>query len=583
VNNVRLHLGEQVTNEPKRHSFEIFVKKNKKSGWTLLEATPDRQAALNTAKAIEKKNPQGSVRVSKETWVAEKGGFNSVAIHTSGPDPFDDGSSKKTEASIPCVTPDDLIGAAARDTIRRVLKPWFERKAVVPLELMHRADLVDDLEDADTTLQHAVQKVAIARSQNSEASVQQYMQLLNKLVESSISQIRKEAKSGRALPKADSFADQAATIFAEGAPEKRLRKAIAERLSEKRDFGAKLDVLIALLDDLPENAETRAQAVKIVDGFIAESLSFEGGKAALLGKTDNLGQAVERLTGIYEGKPKCADLEYAPGVARQLSSAMSKHDLPCSQDETACHILDALRAPKRFRPKSVLEEVELSRKLAMRLIVISGDRLHPESLVEAFTYRSARLLSPEAIGDVLKGSKDIVEDLNRLYQMEDNLVGESNKSKLSGYVRAQLKTHRAELYFVRGEGSPLARLSQLTALQARCDKSTFSAEDKSELAIEFDQLGLQILDETKILIRIAKSAQPPLDRAAGLLKLVAEGVLPRGRCSEDAKAHALRLFSSEEGQAAAGETQNMAQLQTIQALMATIASKDGPPAVDQVA
>ena len=50
--------------------FEIFVKKNKKSGWTLLEATPDRQAALNTAKAIEKKNPQGFVRVSKETWVA---------------------------------------------------------------------------------------------------------------------------------------------------------------------------------------------------------------------------------------------------------------------------------------------------------------------------------------------------------------------------------------------------------------------------------------------------------------------------------------------------------------------------------
>ena len=563
--------------------FEVFVKKNKKASWTLLEATPNRKAALDLANSIEKKNPQGSVRVSKETWIAEKGGFNSVAIHTSGPDPFDDGKNEKAEASIPCVTPDDLVGAAARDTIRRVLKPWFERTSTTPLELLHRPELVEDLEESDTVLQHAVQKVAIARSQNSEVPVQQYVKLLNTLVEKAIGQVRREAKSGKALPTTDQFSKQAEQILAEGSPEKRLRKAIAVRLDSARDFGSKLDILLDLLDDLPSAEEAEASTRKTVDGFIAEALSFGGGRAALIGKTDNLGQDVERLTGIYEGKPGCKELEYAPALAKRLSKAFAAHDLPCAQDETACHILDALRAPKRFRPNSVLEEVELSRKLAMRLIVISGDRLHPESLVEAFTYRSARLLSPEAISDVLKGSDDAIEDIHRLYKMEDNLVGDENKSKLAAYLRAQLKNHRTETYFIRGEGNPLSRLSQLTVLQKRCDKSTFNAKDKTELAAEFDQLGLRILDETKILGRIANSPQPPLDRAAGLLKLVAEEVLPIGQCSEDAKARAMRIFASDEGRAAASESQNLQTLQTIKTLMTAITPKDAPQAEGKVA
>lgn len=548
--------------------FEVFLKKHKKADWTLVEAIKDRKEALDLAHALKKRHPKGSVRVQREEWVPDENAFRGGTVFEAGPERFTDPTEKKGEASLPCVTPDDLAGPAARETIRRVLGGWFERRQVTPLELLHRPDLIDDLDGSDTDLQGAVQKVAVARAQSSDASVHAYVRLINELVEKGVAQARREAKAAKKPPKAKGFAELTEKILSEGGPEKRLRRAIAERLADAKDYGAKTEMLLDFHDDLPADPEARTFAAKQTDAFIAELLSFDPALRSILGRTDDLGEEVVRLTGIYEGAARSPDLAAAPAAARRLAEKFAGKQLPDTHVEIANRILTALRAPKRFRPESVMREIELARKLAMRLIAASGPNLNPDSLVDAFTHRSAKLLAPEAVEEALANSKDLSEQIERLFKFEDNLVGDQNKAKLASYLRARLKGHAAESHFVRGPGQPLQRLAQLAAFQTRALKGGFPAGDKTELAEAFDQLGMAILDETKILTRLAAGERPALDRAAALLKLAGGGVLPNGRCSQDAQARAMRLLAGEMGRAEAADPANTAKLKDLQTLMA---------------
>ena len=145
--------------------YEVFLKKNVKASWTLVEALKDRNAALALANKLHANHSSGSIRVVREVWDAESSGFRGGAIFEIGPEKFS-GDEKPAEATIPCLTPDDLSGPAARDTVRRALSGWLERSQVCPMELLHRPDLIEELDGSDTDLQHAIQKVAIARAQN---------------------------------------------------------------------------------------------------------------------------------------------------------------------------------------------------------------------------------------------------------------------------------------------------------------------------------------------------------------------------------------------------------------------------------
>lgn len=547
--------------------FEVFVKKHRKASWSLAEALHDREAALDLARKLKDALPDGSVRVVREVWSASESAFRGGPIFEEGPERFVEDKGAAAEASLPCVTPTDFQGASARETIRRALSGWLERRQICPLELLSRPDLIEDLDSSETDLQHAVQKVAIARAQSSGAPVQAFMKQLNALVERAASDARREAAAARPLPKARDFAELTEKIMSEGGPERRMRRAIAERLGEAADLRAKTGLMLDLLDDLPAAPDARAFALKQADAFLAELLTFDPALAAITGAGEDPGVVVERLTSLYEGRADHADLAGAPAPARRLANRFAAGDLPDSRGEIANRILDHLRSPKRLRPESVMAEIELSRRLAQRLIMVAGPDLHPTALVEAFTCRSARLLSPEAVDEALQGAPGAPELLERLFAMEDNIVGEANKKKLAAYVRARLKTPATESWFVRGPGQPLERLSRLTRLQARALKAAFPTDDKAELAEAFDALGLQTLDETKILSRIEASAQPALDRTAALLKLAASGVLPVGRCRQDAQARAMRLLASQMGRHESAQPDAGAKLSAIRNLL----------------
>lgn len=554
--------------------FEIFLKKNRNAGWALHDALPVRDDAIRKAHALLREFKDGSVRVTKEKFDDGERKFRSVPIFEGGQDRYQIETDNDREATLPCLTPDDLAKPHARETIRRSLTGWFERNKAVPMELLHRPDLVETLEASGTELQHAVQKIAVASAQDSDADVQTFVKQLNDLVQRSLKRIYKDQRDGRiqTYPKGTAFAEVAAEIHAKDSRAYALRAAMADAIKGKRSYGDKLDALLDMSEQLPEDEKAREFARAEVDGYLADVIGFDAGREALLGQCNDLGETLERLICLYDGDPASDAMNMAPSGARRLAKRIAAGELTECRSLIGQQVLKELERPMRLRPKSVREEVRLAREMAQKLVTCAGQDLPLDQMSKAFSARSARLLQPETIDELLRFSNDASEELDRLLQLEENIVGDANKSKLAGYVRTALGSNQTDQYFVRGAGKPLERMSLLTSHQTRILRSKFNDADKADLSGMIDQMGMKIIDDTKILNAVEAGPRPALDKAEGLLKLATAGALPAGQCRSDAQARALRQIKSEMGLKEAQAPDARPKLVNIQTMLQQLAS-----------
>lgn len=555
--------------------YEVFLKKNRKAPWTLYEARDDREAAIRLAHQVHANNKIGSVRVTKERYDEEARTFRSIPICELGDEKFAGDEEKTGTASLPCLAPDDLSKPHARDTIRRVLTAWFERLQVLPMELLHRPDLVENLEASGTDLQHAVQKVAIASAKDSDASVHGFVKQLNELIQQALTRIYQDARAERLpnYPDSKPFQDIVTEIHASDRRAYQLRAAMANRLKSEQKYSDKLDALMKMADVLKLEGETRDFAIAEIDSFAAEVISFDAGMLALLGSCRDLGETLERLACLFDGDDTADAIKYAPSICKRLTHQIGRGEMDACRTVIAHSLLTELQRPKRLRPTNLFEEVRLARELAQKLVMSPNSLLPTDALVKAFAARSARLLHPETIDELLKNARDPDEELERLLALEENIVGEANKQKLAGYAHGMLGSQNALSWYLRGPNKPLERLASLTAHQRRVLKGQYPEREKAELASAIDSLGMKIIDESKILNVVEAGDRPALDKATGLLRLATAGALPVGQCSSDAQARAVRHIKSAGGVSEAKTDDGKAKLQAIQTMLIQMAPR----------
>lgn len=551
--------------------YEIFFKKHAKASWSLVEAMPDREKAIGMAKSLLKQNAQASVRVNKERFNEEHRTYRTIAIFEEGAEKMGDVKEKTGAADLPCMAPDDLAKPLARDTIHRALTHWLERRETTVMELLHRPDLAETLESTDTDLQHAVQKIAIASAKDSEASVHAYVKQINELIKQTLTRLYQDDRAKR-LPRPGGKAKLEEVVEAAGAASGyRMRAALAARLRKAGSYGKKLNALVELAEEtLPEESADLA-AKEEIDNFLAGVLGFPAGIAALLGETRDLGETVDRLVSLYEGDP--AELMAAPVAASAMADRLKQGELGQCRTVICRTLLAELEKPRRLRPDCIHKELEFSRMLAQKLVMTASPDLPADLLIEIFTSRSARLLQPETIDELQRKSGDIDGQVGALISLTENLVGDQNRMKLAGYIRSLLGSHGAESQYVRGPGPALGRLSALAGHQRKILASEFEAEDKTDLARLFDAIGLKLIDESKILNAIEGGGQPVLDRAAGLMRLATAGAMPKGDCTADAQARALRLLRSPKGAEEARSPEAKPKLQDIQTMLASLSQQ----------
>lgn len=529
--------------------FEVFVKRSRKDEWKLLGAFPEKVAAMEAAQNAVVANPAGSVRVTKEKFNAESREFHAFTIFEHGADKFaDDGRADRTSA-LPCSGPADLVTAHARHTIGRALKNWLDRKSATVLELLHRVDLVEELEATGTEMQHAVQKVAVAQAQSSDSNVQHFVKQINQLVQQAVEKLYTEVR-------ADSFptlkkGELAATVgkIAKSPDrERKLRGAVAGRLKSSKDWKAKFQRLLDLADEAHSIKDTMPWAINVIGEFIGEVSAVSAARQVLMQTPNDLGDELDALTDIFCAcSPATAALS-APG--ERLAWYFGEDLFGEARATFAEAILKELRGPKRLRPSNLESELELNRTLADRLVVNSRGLIDPANIAEAFVMRSSRLLEPEAVEKLLESAEHPGEEIERLIRLEDHIVGDANKRKLASYIRAQCGTHGAETHFLFGSDAPVRRLSALCRLRKALDGADFDKADHTAIAERFELIAVAIEEREKVFQQVEKRAVSALEKAYTLLRMAALDVLPPGKLVDDAVMRAKRQLASAEAREA---------------------------------
>ncbi len=531
--------------------FEVFVKKNRKSGWHLDQALQSREEALKIAKTQLAGLPKGSVRVTKESYDENQNTFLSVTIFEEGEERHTRKIRADNKMEPTCNSPDDLYTIHTRRTLGRALAPWLRQNGVCTLELLHRSDLAEKLAAAGHDRQHAIQKVAIAQAGAMECSVQHIVRRLTELADTATDQLRRAKAQKRTLEfNQRGFAATLTAVKNFKSPGFALSSAIASRLSDVKSWPDKISFLAGCVSDALVEPDKDNVGLSVLDAFLAEITALPHALDRCV-DGEELGDRLDRITDILCGKTP----ENASDSARLLAIAISSEKLPETQSALVARVFQELRGPRRLYPDRFEDEVMLNRSMANRLVRLPPALAPPDQLSEAFIIRSSRLLEASSIERMLISAKNPGEEILTLIDFEQSMVGEQNKQKLATFLRAIIGAHKTDRWLSNGGAKVFERLSVCARAQKWVLAGGFSAEDKAELSASLDRLCYNAMKYNKAFEQIESRDTTAIQKAIFLLKLPDQGLITMGQCTEEANLRAMRLLRTKSARDAMADNQ----------------------------
>ncbi len=510
--------------------YEVFHAQGRAGGWSLVEALEDRSVALERAKELVASGST-AVKVVKETHQPDTGDYMSLTI-------FEEGKlevKKKAKiddeiSSVPCFKPDDLYSYHARMTMARLLGEWLARQRLTVTELIHSAEALEKFEATGTTYQHAIQKVAVASAADAEVPVAQLVKQLMELCTAAIHRVYKDERRGLFQTlEAGQFKPLAEKIVKNADASYVLNGSLAKYLARAKSWDAKLQRVLALMDELPADGPVRALLLNSIDTIVAEMLNGAAALADLLGPNPDLGHALLNLVQLFLGAPADA-FDGGDGGINALAQHFAKDDLPNARAAIAERILTELKGMKRLCPDSLDDELKMLRRLANHLVRGQGKYLSHEDLIGAFIDRSKRLVTHEPLAQFMASAKTGDEKVDRLLTIEESLIGVENKRTLCSFIVPIIGSNGFENQLCAG-GSPVQRLRRATELQERVLRSGFQDIEKARIASALDAVAVQIEKRTGFLASLETRLTNPVERAQAILKLCTANIFTEGELS----------------------------------------------------
>lgn len=521
--------------------YEVFRRQGAKGGWTLHDVATLREKALAMAADLMASEKATGVKVVKETYDADTGDYLSLKI-------FEDGHTKlKVEPAaedmphaLPCFKPDDLYSYHARATLTRLLRDFLARHKITVTELIHRADCLETLEATGTTYQHAVQKIAVAQAASTSTPVQQIIKTLNELATKAINRVYRDARRNY-FPAVNpgGFGALAERLANESDGAYVFNGAVALHLAPLKGWNEKLLALLAVMAEAPEDGAGRTLLLGTVDTLIAEILGGSAALHELIGDNDNLGQALMVLVGLFLGNPP--EGEGAREGLIALAEQFGADGLPSARTAVANRIIAELKSTRRLCPASLIEEMTVLRRIANNLVLGDPRYLSHENLIAAFTLRSRRLIAHESIGECLAEAATPDLKVERLLQIEENIIGTENKRNLGAFLQQVISSPAFQDHFISSAMPVMMRLKRLAELQARVRRSNFQENQRSDFADLLDRVANEVEQRGKVLKSLQENMPGPVESALAILKLCANNVLTEGRLA--AKARDMVLFT----------------------------------------
>jgi hypothetical protein len=518
--------------------YEIFSRKGSKGGWTMLDVTSDRAGALRQAELLMSEGQATGVKVVKETYNPETGDYLTLKIFEDGANKHkSDPAQEDVPHALPCFKPDDLYSYHARATIARLIGEFLARQKITVIELIHRADTLEKFEATGTLYQHAVQKIAVAQAASTTMPVQQIIKSLNELATKAINRVYRDTKRNY-FPKvepggfaglADKLADQSDAAYV-------LNGALARHLAPAKSWDAKLLQLLAILPELSAARSGRTLLAASAESIIAEILNGGAALHDLIGDGGDLGSVLDALVDLFLAK-EIPDRETGLAV---LTRHFAADELPAARTAIASRIMAELKSVRRLCPDSLVDELKTLRRIANKLVLGQGKYLSHEDLIAAFTLRSKRLVTHESVSAHLAEAAGPDEKLERLFLIEENIIGAENKRQLAAFALPLIASSAFETHFLFSKAPVLERLMRLASLQARVLRSGFQDIPKMEIANALDHMACEAEARAKLLEAVEAKSANHVDKTIAVLRLCTAGVFTEGRLSAKARGLVLR-------------------------------------------
>lgn len=535
-----------------RIHFEVFVRRRAGGPWNLELATEDRGHAIGVAHELRDIRRAHGVKVTKETLDAASREFRTVTILALGD--AGDGAREKPAPPVEplCTAPQDLYSVHARGRIGRVLEDWLDQAGVTPFELLHRPDLVDQLEAAEGVMQHAIQKIAVPEAQARGASVHELIRAFHGLIERTIERLMRESRRNFPDLAREGFATAARRLQAAPDGAFLLGGGVAALLRNADGWSGKVLKLMDLADAAPADPGARRFALSVLEQPLAEILEAKPGLDHLVGEDLDLGASLAAMTRLAAGKAVDMLVRLEPSVAKvmpepsppaaRLARWLAEEDFADLRTALGKRILRDLNGPRRLRPGDATGEIAVLRGLAMCLTAAAGKHLPMDDVQSAFSARSRMLVTSDFVEAYLPPGRTAREEAAALVWLTENVIGASNKRQAGRWLSSVVYSLRFEREAIASDEPPTARLVALATLQREAGRCGLPPEDAEPIQACIGLVGGQIEANARLTATLARAKAPQLQKLSLLLKLAGGESAPFGPAAERARDEALKLM-----------------------------------------
>jgi hypothetical protein len=541
--------------------FELFVRRKVNAPWTLELATEDRARVLEIAEDMLAEGRAAAVKVNKETLDEATREFSSLTLMAKGAvEGRKEPKVRDQDDCLLCVTPQDLYTIHARERIARLLESWLRRKTVTAFELLHRPDLIEQLDASGVEIQHALQKIAIPEAQARGKTTHEMIRTFQALVDRAIERLMRDGRKG-AFPKVDgaSFAQVVEGLGDEPERAYLLGGGVAAFLSEAKGWGDKVCRILDLAEAAPVAGRPRGLALMVLEQPLSEIVATKGGLAELIGGELDLGASLAALTRMAADAEVRALIAYdptlqeqipaLPGSAARLAGWLQRDAFESVRASLARRVLTDLTGPRRLRPTDADGEIEVLRTLAKALTISAGRLLPLEDVQEAFVERSKALVGGDFVSLYLADRPTAVAEVEVLIRLAENVAGGANKRAAARWIVAAVGAPRFEKELRNGVGSAPAKLAVLADLQKAIRRADLPEADEHACFAKIGEIGAYVEADAKLIGLVAKSEAPLLPRLTLLLRLATGDAGPTGPVAEKAKVEIIKMLRLPEARA----------------------------------
>jgi hypothetical protein len=535
--------------------FEVFVRRYPDSSWTLKTATDVRLTALDEAKELIDKGSVAAARVMRETLDPATGEFHSLTILSLGV-PERPRKVKVPEPTEPlCVSPQDLYTCHARERIGRLFETWLERHEATPFELLHRPDMVEQLEASGVEIAHAVQKIAVPEAHSRGASIAEMTAAFKSLGERAIERLMRDAKKGLPNVSPDTFAKTSMHLAKDPEGAYRLGCAVAASLAPAQSWSEKVGLLLDLADNAPADGFARTLALSVIAQPLEEIVGCQKGLDNVVGGGLDLGARLAAMSRLAAAEVVDQLVKLEPSVAKvmpelspraqRLAKWLTSEDFTGVRAAIGQRILSDLSGQRRLRPTDPVGEIDVIRGLAMALTAASGKLLPLDQVQAAFSARSKMLVTRDFVEVYLGEDATVQEEAEALIWLTENIIGGGNKREAGRWLTSLIFSLRFEKES-RETHHAAPRLVELAKLQRAVARCGLIEEAYKPLQAKLGELGGLIEADARLIDTTLRATAPALSRLTALLKLACGESGPLGPAADRARAEAMKLARNDE-------------------------------------